>query len=53
MVMEVRTAVTSGPGTDSRRCQRLRGAILASDSGLGEEVVKAAACLDGKSYKFY
>jgi hypothetical protein len=53
MVMEVRIAVTPGPGTDSRRCQRLRGAILVSDSGLAEEVVKAAACLDGKSYSFY
>jgi hypothetical protein len=48
MVMKVRTAVTSGLGTDSRRCQRLRDAILMSDSGVAEEVVKAAACPDGK-----
>lgn len=53
MVMKVRTAVTSGLGADSRRCQRLRDAILLSDSDVAEEVVKAAACPDGKSYSFY
>jgi hypothetical protein len=51
MVMKVRTAVTSGLGADSRRCQR--DAILLSDSDVAEEVVKAAACPDGKSYSFY
>lgn len=40
MVMEARTAVTLGPGTDNRRCQRLRGAISISDSGVAGEVVK-------------